>query len=133
MTTLLSAAYVLVLVVIGGGSVISSMRKHAWPATTLELVTSVGWPVLVAAFFWPTFGRTARVAIPPLFVIAACWTLYTLWRDFRPSVMRTQVPPELGPFWRRATLAASTALCALMVVPVYILGALAVARSLAAA
>jgi zinc transporter ZupT len=131
--TLLRIAYLALLAYIGWRSVESSVRKHGWPAITLEVITSIGWPLLVAAFFWPGFANSVHTIAPPLFAVAAIWTLYTVWRDFRPEAAREHFPPTMTPTQRTAAYAVSWTLCATIVVPVFVLGAIVVARALNAA
>jgi hypothetical protein len=127
---LLPVVYLSGLAYIGWRSVESSARKHGWPATTLEVITSVGWPLLVAAFFWPTFARVVRSVSLPLFAVAVGWTLYTVWRDFRPTAARQHFPPNMTVRQLRMAYVVSWAMCAIIVVPVFVLGAIVVLRAL---
>jgi len=130
--TALATAYVALLAYVGARSIVISIRQHRWPATVLEVVASVSWPVLVSMFFWPVSTAAIRLAMVPLYLIAGSWTLYTVWRDFRPSSVAARLPhwpPERR--WQPQLM--SAVFCAILVVPVFILGALVVIRTLDAA
>jgi hypothetical protein len=126
-------AYIALLAFVGVCSVRSSARRHRWPATTLETITSVGWPVLVAAYFWPAVARGLETLALPLFAVSAIWTGYTVWRDFRPSVMKERMPAELPPQQHNAAYAINAAMCAVIVIPVMVIGAVVALRALAPA
>jgi hypothetical protein len=128
---ILASFYVAFLVYVGWCSVRSSAQAHSWRATVLETVTSVGWPLLVAAFFWPSLARSLGRAAAPLFVVIGAWTLYTVWRDCRPSVSKAKMPAEIPLAHRNVAYTISAAMCALIVIPVFILGAAVAARALA--
>lgn len=131
--SILAGFYVTFLVYVGWCSVRSSARAHSWRATVLETATSVGWPLLVAAFFWPAIARGLGRAAVPLFVLIGAWTLYTVWRDFRPSVSKAKMPDEIPLAQRNVAYAISATMCGLIVVPVFMLGAAVAVRALAPA
>jgi len=121
--SVLASLYVAFLVYIGWSSVRSSARSHGWPATVLETITSLGWPLIVAAFFWPAVARLVGRAAKPLYIAISVWTLYTVWRDYRPSVSKAKLPREIPAEQQNFAYAVSVILCALIVVPVLLLGA----------
>jgi hypothetical protein len=120
----IAALYVGFLAYIGWCSVRSSARDHGAAATALEALTSVGWPVLVAAFFWPGIAAQLGRSVIPIFVVAGTWTTYTLWRDFRPRVIKAKLPEAQ----RHVGYRVASVLCAAIVVPVVLLGAVVVVR-----
>jgi hypothetical protein len=121
-----SYIYLAFLAYVGFSSVRSSARRHGTAATSLEFVTSIAWPVLVAAFFSANFFAAVRHALAPLFVVATIWTLYTVWRDFRPSTMMPRLPIEDRNVHYRITLILSAAI----VLPVLVLGAIVSYRAI---
>ena len=120
-----AALYITFLVWIGWRSVRSAAREHGAAATGLEIATSIAWPLLVAAYFWPTLAARLGRTILPIFLLAALWTAFTWWRDFRPSVARADLPAEN----RALVYVLSTAIGAAIVIPVVVLGALVVRRA----
>jgi len=122
----LATAYLGLLAYVGFSSVRSSAREHGRTVTALEAVTSVVWPLLVAAFFFPRVAGLVGRAAAPLYALALTWTLYTVWRDFRPATSLPKLPAEN----RGAVYAGILVFCALLVVPVAILGAVVARRSL---
>jgi hypothetical protein len=119
--SVLASLYVAFLVYIGW----SSLRGSA--------VTSVGWPVLVAAFFWPPVALALGRAGAPLFIVIGAWTLFTVWRDYRPSVLKAKMPSDVPAEQQNFAYAVSVLLCAIIVIPVLLLGAAVAARALAPA
>ena len=118
-------AYVAYLAYIGVRSVQSSAREHGPFATLMEALTSIGWPLLAIAFTSASFAaRLGRGAVW-LFVLALVWTIYTVWRDFRPDAMIPRLPAEQ----RRLTYLLTLVTCALTVVPAVLLGAMVVWRA----
>jgi hypothetical protein len=93
-------------------------------ATTLEVVTSIAWPILVLAYLVPPVGDLIDRLIGPLYAVALTWTMYTLWRDFRWSVMR----PQLNASKPGLEYAVALVFAGAMVIPVAWLGAIVVAQ-----
>ena len=122
-----SALYVDFLIVIGIGSTRSTMRKRYGPGTTaLEALTSVAWPLLVAAYFSASVAQRVGLWSVPLYVVALVWTLMTVRRDFR-----SRTPdPRLTPRNQRLADRVSTVITVAIVVPVVVLGGKVVLRAL---
>jgi hypothetical protein len=114
--------YISFLIWIGWRSVRSSVQEHGAAATSLEIATSIAWPLLVAAYFWPSLAAWLGRAALPIFLLAAAWTAFTWCRDFRPSVAKADLPED----HRVLVYLRSSALGAAIVIPVVVLGALVV-------
>jgi hypothetical protein len=121
--------YIAYLAYVGVASVQSSAKEHGAGATVLELMTSIAWPVLVASYFAPAFGRMLGWSVVLLFTVAAPWTAYTIWRDVRRLPTEPWVTEEEHP---RGMYWAAIAYCVVLVVPVAILGVIVVDRALRA-
>src|SRR4051812_40860714 len=110
--------YVAFLGYIGVISTSSSLRLHGKIDNVLELLTSIIWPLLVLAYFAPPVAQRMRPALTPLYVVALCWTAYTVWRGFRPSVLWPQIQPP----GRGVQYGVILFITAALVVPVVVLG-----------
>ena len=117
--------YLAFLLSIGWSSIRGSARRHGAAATSMEIATSIAWPLLVAAFFWPSVAARLGRWVLPLFALAILWTGYTWWRDIRPSVARSDLPP----LQHKVAYALTTIAGAAIVVPVVVLGAIVVRRA----
>ena len=127
--TWLAYPYIGYLTLVGARSVKSSAREHAVSATTLEVLTAIAWPILVAAFFAPALARKLGWGAMLLFAVAAPWTAYTIWRDVRRLPMESWLKEEEHP---RAMYWAAIVYSAIIVVPVAILSTIVVIRLLKA-
>jgi len=121
-----SYLYVAFLLYVGYESVKGSYREHGAAVTVPELLTSIAWPLLVAAFFEPSIAQRLGIVVVPAYVVALVWTAYTVWRDFRPAAAMSRLH---GP-GMRLSYGLILVFCAALVVPVVVLGAYVAARSL---
>ena len=124
------AVYVGFLVLIGVASTRSTIQKRYGPGTTaLEALTSIAWPLLVAAYFSVSVAQLVGLWSVPLYAVALIWTLITVRRD----IWNRTPDPRLTPRGQRLASRISTVITVVIVVPVVVLGARVVLRALGSA